>query len=87
MDGGCRFRSVRCLQKPFCGPLLQRWIVLINQGMSVGSTGPAYFRNLKRFIKNVRAYAKARNKLIADYERMKDKDLNKGFWQKVLLED
>ncbi|WP_321447019.1 hypothetical protein [uncultured Cohaesibacter sp.] len=46
-----------------------------------------YFRNLKRFIKNVRAYAKARNKLIADYERMKDKDLNKGFWQKVLLED
>ncbi|WP_319568281.1 glycosyltransferase family 2 protein [Cohaesibacter marisflavi] len=48
---------------------------------------PRYFKNLWRFFKNMRAFTKARNGLIADYERMKDKELHKSFWKKVLLED
>ncbi len=48
---------------------------------------PRYFKNLRHFIKTITTFAKERNRLVREYEEMKEKKLNKAFWKSVLLED
>ena len=46
-----------------------------------------YFRNLRRFLKNIWTYSKLRKDLVKDYESMQKETLNKKFWERVLFQD
>ena len=58
-----------------------------NSGYVVAIDRSRYFKNLRRFIKNMWAFKKERARLIKEYEAMKEQKLDMGFWKNVLLDD